>query len=124
MRTILTMLPGLACLACGQPAQEAAPDQTLTLDAVSYAYQPAQLSAEPGTIRFVVRNVADEEHGFEVEGQGVEEEIESIPGGATDSLAVTLTTPGEYEIYCPVDDHAERGMRGTLTIAAGAGAAR
>ncbi len=92
------------------------PVRRFELDASSYAYAPARFESPPGTIRFVVRNVSDEEHGIEVEGFGVEEEIEGIPGGAADSLTVTLTSPGEYEIYCPVDDHEQRGMVGTLTV--------
>jgi uncharacterized cupredoxin-like copper-binding protein len=62
----------------------------------------------------VIHNAADIVHGFEVEGQGMEEEIEEIQPGATDSLTVTLEEPGTYEIYCPVDDHEQRGMTGTV----------
>jgi uncharacterized cupredoxin-like copper-binding protein len=71
----------------------------------------------PGTIRFVVSNVDTAEvHGFEVEGHGMEEEIERIDPGSTDSLDVTLTEAGEYEIYCPVEDHEDRGMVARLTV--------
>jgi len=37
---------------------------------------------------------------------------------ATDSLTVTLEESGTYEIYCPVDDHQQRGMIGTLEVEA------
>jgi plastocyanin len=128
MRTTAAVAPAALLLlaACGGGGEPtAAPDQRLEVEAVSYAYRPATPAVEPGTVRFVVRNASeDEQHGFEVEGQGLEEALESIPPGATDSLTVTLTEPGDYEVYCPVEDHAERGMRTTLTVAAGAGAAR
>lgn len=115
----LLHLPG-----CGG-GEPAVADQRVEIEAASYSYSPAAPSVEPGTVRFVVHNrSADEEHGFEVEGQGLEEEIASIPAGGTDSLTVTLANPGEYVVYCPVDDHEERGMRTTLTVAAGAGAPR
>ena len=112
----------LAAACAERPAAEGEPDQRIQIEAVSYSYNPANLSARPGTIRFVVANTADEVHGFEIEGQGIEEAIEEIQPGTTDSLTVTLTQPGKYEIYCPVDDHEERGMVGTLTIEPGGGA--
>jgi uncharacterized cupredoxin-like copper-binding protein len=68
----------------------------------------------------VIHNAADIVHGFEVEGQGMEEEIAEIQPGATDSLTVTFEQPGTYEIYCPVDDHEQRGMVGTLEVGAAA----
>jgi uncharacterized cupredoxin-like copper-binding protein len=66
----------------------------------------------------VIHNASDIVHGFEVEGQGMEEEIEEIQPGATDSLTVSLEESGTYEIYCPVEDHEQRGMIGTLVVEA------
>ena len=106
----------LVLVACArEPAAE--PTERLEVEAVSYAYQPAAFTASPGTIRFVVSNAEPSEvHGFEVEGHGMEEEIDRIEPGSVDSLDVTLTEPGEYEIYCPVEDHEERGMVARLTV--------
>jgi plastocyanin len=96
---------------------EAAPPQRVVIDVRSYAYEPSAITVVRGIpVWFIVTNAADIAHGFEVEGQGIEEEIAEIPGGATDSLGVTFETPGEYTIYCPVADHAGRGMTGTLTV--------
>ena len=66
---------------------------------------PASVPAGPTT--FSIRNNGSMEHSFEVEGQGVEEELAAPlqPGGTT-TLDVTLL-PGTYRVYCPVDDHAE-----------------
>src|SRR5205814_365326 len=57
-------------------------------------------------------------HGFEVEGQGIEKEIETIQPGATDTLTLTLK-PGTYEVYCPVgeDSHKKLGMETHLKVA-------
>ena len=125
-RTLLVpAVTTLVLAACAGEREAGPPDQRLEVEAVSFAYRPSTPAVEPGTVRFVVRNAAtSERHGFEVEGHGLEEEIESIDPGGVDSLTVTLPEPGEYEIYCPVDDHADRGMRTTLTVAAGAGALR
>ncbi len=88
----------------------------VVIQAASFAYQPSDITVPHGPVRFVVANGADIEHGFEVEGQGIEEEIAAIPAGSSDSLTVQLDQPGEYVIYCPVGDHRQQGMAGTLTV--------
>ena len=35
--------------------------------------------------------------------------------GGVSKVTVDLKA-GEYEYYCPVDDHAQAGMEGTLTV--------
>ena len=52
-------------------------------------------------------------HAVEVEGNGVEEESETVTGGETE-LTVDLEA-GEYTYYCPVGSTA-RTMEGTLTV--------
>lgn len=83
---------------------------------------PETLPAGPTTFR--VSNDGAVEHNFEVEGQGMEEELaENLAPGGTGTLQVDLE-PGTYEIYCPVGDHADRGMRMELTVQAGSGGGR
>jgi uncharacterized cupredoxin-like copper-binding protein len=75
---------------------------------------PEGLTAGPTT--FVVTNDGTIEHNFEIEGQGIEAVLaENLPPGETMSLAAELA-PGEYRVYCPVDDHAAQGMELTLTV--------
>jgi hypothetical protein len=38
-------------------------------------------------------------------------------------LLAHLAAPGTYELYCPVDGHAEEGMEGELTVKEGSGGA-
>lgn len=69
-----------------------------------------------GRTEFLVSNDGGEEHNFEIEGQGIEQEFaQHLKPGETQTMLVDLT-PGTYEIYCPVEDHADRGMRMTLTV--------
>ncbi len=56
-------------------------------------------------------------HALEVEGNGVEEETDTIGPGESTELTVDLEE-GEYEIYCPVGNHKAMGMVGTLTVGA------
>lgn len=109
----------VALVACGGARDESGPvAERVEIETTSYAYSPATITVPVGRIRFVIHNAADIVHGFEVEGQGIEKEIEEIQPGATDSLTVTLEEPGTYEIYCPVDDHEQRAMTGTLQVEA------
>lgn len=119
IRILATLALGSAIgwlAACGGEPPPGPPDERLEIRATSYAYEPETITVSAGTIRFVIENTADIVHGFEVEGFGIEEEIEEIEPGATDSLTVTLEAAGEYVIYCPVGDHEQRGMVGTVRV--------
>src|SRR5947208_10413395 len=77
----------------------------------------SQASVAAGPVSFVITNAGSIPHGFEVEGQGIEKEIETIQPGASDTLTLTLK-PGSYEVYCPVgsDSHKKLGMDTHLKV--------
>ena len=88
---------------------------TLTADpGGAISWEPGSLSASAGSVTIKLVSESDIPHAVEVEGNGVEEESETITGGETE-LTVDLE-PGEYTYYCPVDDHRGQGMEGTLTV--------
>lgn len=70
-------------------------------------------------VQFVVENRGTMAHGLEVEGtlggKKVEWEVEPFPPGETRTLKVLLPR-GEYELYCPVPGHRERGMEAVLVV--------
>lgn len=69
-----------------------------------------------GRTLFTVSNEGDEEHSFEVEGQGIEKELDKhLQPGEVTTIDIDLV-PGEYRVYCPVGDHADQGMEMTLTV--------
>jgi plastocyanin len=78
------------------------------------AFDKTSLSAKPGRVVIAFDNPARVPHAVEVEGNGVEEETETITDSAA-RLAVNLE-PGEYKFYCPVGNHEQAGMVGTLTV--------
>jgi uncharacterized cupredoxin-like copper-binding protein len=109
--------------ACGSGSEEAATGETVSIGETEFALDPSSVRIdEAGTVTFSVTNNGSMEHALEVEGQGVEEESDTIAPGETAELTVDLTD-GSYEIYCPVDGHREQGMEGTLTVGAGGGGA-
>ena len=88
---------------------------TLTADpGGAISWEPGELSAPAGSVTIKLVNDSDIPHAVEVEGNGVEEETETITGGETE-LSVDLE-PGTYEFYCPVGNHKDAGMEGTLTV--------
>jgi plastocyanin len=78
------------------------------------AFDKESLSAKAGRVVIAFRNTSGVPHAVEVEGNGVEEETETITDGS-ERLAVELE-PGEYKFYCPVGNHEDAGMVGTLTV--------
>ncbi|HUO85954.1 MAG TPA: cupredoxin domain-containing protein, partial [Thermoanaerobaculia bacterium] len=73
-------------------------------------------SLPPGETTFTVTNTGEHEHNFEIEGNGIERELETnLQPGETGELTVTLE-PGTYTVYCPVADHREEGMVTTLRV--------
>jgi uncharacterized cupredoxin-like copper-binding protein len=90
---------------------------TVPVSLVDFAIDPANPAVDAGTVTFKVSNDGEVTHNLEVEGEGVEEELEQdLPPGESWELTVELTQPGTYEWYCPVDGHADQGMEGELTV--------
>ena len=98
-----------------EPSSRATPAvATQEVHLIEYAiHMPATLSA--GKIAFNVENGGKEDHAFEIEGNGIEEKTNTLARGNSESLEVDLR-PGTYTVYCPVKDHAKRGMKTTITV--------
>ncbi|MBI3938650.1 MAG: cupredoxin domain-containing protein [Betaproteobacteria bacterium] len=78
-----------------------------------YEMKPGRIRTKPGTVVFVLRNEGRFAHNFHVEGPGVDTTAEKFSPGRTVRLQVTLQQ-GEYKISCPLSNHDQRGMHGTL----------
>jgi uncharacterized cupredoxin-like copper-binding protein len=90
--------------------------QEVDVSETEFVIDPANPEVRAGTVTFNVTNDGELPHNLEVEGNGVEEELEqNLEPGDSGELTVDLE-PGTYEWYCPVGDHAEQGMEGTLTV--------
>jgi uncharacterized cupredoxin-like copper-binding protein len=122
----LAVVPALA--ACGGDNgdnESAAPpaasppsssSQTVDISATEFEFDPSTVTVDaPGTVTIHLTNDGTVGHAIEIEGNGVEEETETIGPGESADVTVDLTA-GDYEIYCPVDGHRDQGMEGTLTV--------
>jgi plastocyanin len=82
-----------------------------------YEMKPDKIRVGPGTVTFVLRNEGRFAHNFHVEGPGVDAHAEKFSPGRTIRLEVALQE-GEYKLSCPLSNHDQRGMHGTLIAAA------
>ena len=78
-------------------------------------FDKTSLSAKPGKVSIVLDNPSSVPHAIEVEGNGVEEEGETVTDGGVSKVSADLKA-GTYEYYCPVGNHEAEGMKGTLTV--------
>lgn len=116
MRAVPIALVALVLAGCGG-SEEGAPGATIEVRLTEYALDPAQVSIEePGTYTFRAINDGSVEHALEVGGHGVEAETDLIAPGETGEVTVELTETGEYDLYCPVDDHKAQGMDGAVDV--------
>jgi plastocyanin len=99
--------------------------KTIAVSAKEFSFDPGTIQIDtPGTYTFTLTNDGSVQHALEVEGQGVEEETDTVDPGSNGSVTITFSKTGTYEFYCPVDGHRGQGMEGALTIgsaSAGAG---
>ncbi len=80
----------------------------------SLKFDQATLTAKAGKVTFTYTNPSQVPHAFEVEGNGVEGETETITD--SDASVTVDLKPGTYRFYCPVGQHADAGMEGELTV--------
>jgi uncharacterized cupredoxin-like copper-binding protein len=125
---LLALFAALALAACGSTSSEsgttgqAAAGQAISIGEAEFKLDPSSVQVDQaGTVTFRVTNNGTIDHALEVDGQGVEEETETIKPGQSAELTVDLSKDGLYEIYCPIDGHRDSGMEGTLTVGAAMG---
>jgi len=81
----------------------------------SLKFDQAEMTAKAGKVKVTFSNPSSVPHAVEIEGNGVEEETETVTGGDAPPVEVELEA-GTYEYYCPVGGHEAAGMKGTLTV--------
>jgi plastocyanin len=95
---------------------------SLKIDAIEkgpeqLGFSKKSLSAKGGDVTIAMDNPQGNQlpHAIEIEGNGVEEEGQTVSAGGTSTVSANLK-PGKYDFYCPVGDHRDEGMEGTLTV--------
>lgn len=80
--------------------------------------EPEVVVVAAGEVTFVLHNQGRYIHDFRIEGPGMEVRSPRISAGRSLEWSVELQ-PGTYRISCPISNHADRGMVGTLTVTPG-----
>jgi uncharacterized cupredoxin-like copper-binding protein len=96
------------------------PISTIRVNETEMSLDPSEITLDrPGTYVFRAVNTGNVVHALRIEGNGIEEQsTRNIGPGESADLQVNLR-PGSYELDCPVDNHEEQGMRGTVTVREG-----
>ncbi len=99
-----------------------AADQKVEINAFEYAFtgleQFAPKAGERVTFELKNPSTNKEEHEFEVfgpDGKAIGE-VSEIKPGSEGETTLTLDKPGTYTYECGVDDHKNKGMKGTFTV--------
>ena len=98
----------------------APPPAEVGLTEREYRLDPAGIRIDrPATLEVEVRNRGRRAHALAVRAPAGTARTRTLGPGERVTLRVELREPGRYRWYCPVDGHARRGMRGTITVARG-----
>jgi plastocyanin len=113
------LLPGLAA---ADAPQQSTPQQ-ISINMSEFAFTPSTFTATVGQpVQITVHNVGKFPHNlsFELDSANIDQKIfaNNIAAGQSATATFTFTAPGSWRMYCPVDSHAERGMVGTVSVAA------
>lgn len=118
-RVTALLLVALALAACTSAATGpgATPPPIVRISAFEYAFDPATVEVDAGSVTFAVTNTGTVEHEFEIldADGGVVDEVEGLVPGLTRQLTVDLK-PGRYTYVCRIAGHEQAGMKGILTV--------
>ena len=131
MRRLLVILPLALLLAgCGGSSDESDESasgnvlQTIRISEKEFSLNPNTVTlSQPGTYEFEVTNDGQITHALEIEesGDGAEAESGDIGAGESKTLRFTFSADGSYEMYCPIGNHNDEGMGGTIVVGNAAG---
>jgi len=81
----------------------------------SLKFDQGDVTATAGTVTVEFANPSSVPHAVAIEGNGVDEESETVTGSDAPPITVDLQA-GTYTYFCPVAGHEAAGMKGTLTV--------
>ena len=101
-------------------APEKAADRALTITAKDYTFEGLDgFTVKKGeTVAVSMKNEGEKEHEFEVLDSKDEAlgEVGPTKTGATGTAKISFEKSGTYNYVCDIEDHKDRGMKGTFTV--------
>ena len=131
LATVVLLLAGVSLVGCGDDDDDtAATEATTTEEAADggggatevsmteYAFDPADLTVSKGDT-VSVTNGGKAPHNYTVDVADPPPEgkptTDNLDPGEQGAFGVAID-PGEYDVICTIPGHAEKGMKGTLTV--------
>ena len=118
-----TVLLGAILLGCGgsgggSAAAVSVPPGAIAVKASEYKFDPATITAMPGSATIVLTNTGATEHELRLlKGDTEVGAVAGVAPGATGQVTVSLE-PGSYTYDCKIAAHDQIGMKGRLTVGA------
>lgn len=118
--TVALLLVLAGCAQRTKSNQQVAGTQELatkvSVSETEYVIKMQPSSAPAGSVVFTIKNDGTFAHSFAIEGNGVNSTSSVIQPGESTTLRVDNLKAGAYHVYCPIDSHEARGMKGTFTV--------
>ena len=115
----LSLLLAAALAGCGSDddgdgGDEAAPADAVELVATDFAFEPSSLTLDAaGEHTLALANEGEFPHALAFDD--LDAATGNVDPGASGEVTVELE-PGSYTLYCPVGNHRDQGMEGTLVV--------
>jgi len=93
-------------------AKAPANTSTVNVSATEFKFTLSTQTVHTGTVTFKLTNNGGIPHDLSINGK----QTPNIDPGATATLKVTFTKPGNYPYLCTIPGHAEAGMKGVLKV--------
>lgn len=89
--------------------------QKITVEGNEFAFNPSNITVKVGqTVQLTFKNTGQYPHNFTLSDLSVQ--TKTIQSSQVDTITFTPTKTGNFAYVCTVPGHADRGMKGTLTV--------
>lgn len=117
----MLILPVLVMALVAPYTAQAQSGQQVTITLKEFTVTPSTITVNQGQpVQFTVMNMGTIEHNFKLElpSQGIEKTLfdTNLKPGESRTAEFTFTVAGDWEMYCPVDEHEAHGMKGSVQV--------
>jgi plastocyanin len=92
-----------------------AEEKTVTVEGSEFKFNPMAITLTKGEkVKIVFKNAGNYPHNLTIADLNVM--TKTIQPGQSDTVEFTPSKAGTFTMICGVDSHAEKGMKGTVTV--------
>ncbi len=87
----------------------------ITVMATEFAFNPSTLSVKKGdTVAITFKNNGQFPHNLTIPDLSLA--TKTVSPGEVDTITFTFDKTGSFSFMCTIDSHADKGMKGTITV--------